>query len=205
MVAETGGSARPIEPRRSKRSQTVSLVLLCGAGATAVALARIDPSQREEDVLVYATPDACAAGRIRTEADCRRDYDIARQAYPDAAPRYPSPDACERHHGAGHCLPGESAGLREGGRTIPMMAGYVIGRRPEQDLPPQPVFDPAPQERASQGAGHAGGYCTGSGGRIVTASGGRSASARVASASVRPASFGGFGATGRSFASHGGG
>jgi uncharacterized protein YgiB involved in biofilm formation len=205
MGTGTGGGAHESEPRRAKRSQAVSLVLLCGAGVTAVALARIDPSQREEDVLVYATPEACAAGRIRTEADCRRDYAIARQAYPDTAPRYPSLDACERHHGAGHCLPGERAGLREGGLSIPMMAGYVIGRRPEQDLPPQPVFDHAPADESAHGAGHAGGYCTGSGARIVTASGGRSASARVASASLRPAAFGGFGATGRAFASHGGG
>ncbi|MER2269436.1 DUF1190 domain-containing protein [Methylobacterium oxalidis] len=193
-------TGEPEDWPRSKRSQTVSLVLLCGAGAAALGLGALDPSQREEDVLVYASAEACAAGRVRTEADCRRDYGIARAAYPAAAPRYGGERDCESHHGRSHCVTDAAAGLPPGGRYVPVMAGYLIGRRPEQELPPQPVFDHAPE---SGGHGGGSGYCTGSGGRIATASGGRSASARVSSAAVRPASFGGFGATGRSF-SHGG-
>ena len=74
--------------RSSKRSTTVALVLVAGAGATALALGRCDPSQREEDVLVYGGPDACIRGGIRTEADCRSTYATALAAYPEGAPRY---------------------------------------------------------------------------------------------------------------------
>ncbi|AWN41858.1 DUF1190 domain-containing protein [Methylobacterium durans] len=201
-MARQGGilTDRPEGWPGPKRSQTISLLLLCGAGAAAIGLGALDPSQREEDVLVYPSAEACAAGRIRTDADCRRDYATARAAYPSAAPRYSSEPACESHHGRGHCLADTAAGLAPGGRYLPVMAGYVIGRRAEQDLPPQPVFDHAP-EAAGHGGG--GGYCTGSGGRIATGSGGRSASARVSSAAVRPVSFGGFGATGRAHSSGG--
>ncbi|MEG9525030.1 MAG: DUF1190 domain-containing protein, partial [Hyphomicrobiales bacterium] len=55
-VGETGTE------RRSKRSATISLVLLAGAGAAALLLARRDPSQREEDALVYGNDGACIAG-----------------------------------------------------------------------------------------------------------------------------------------------
>lgn len=190
----------------------VTLVLVAGAGTTALVLGRIDPSQQEEDVLVYAGPDACVAGAIRTDADCRRDYAIARQAYLDAAPRYGTLGDCEAHHGSAHCVMGGTVAASATGRFVPMMAGYLVGRRADQNLTPQPIYDHRPAEatNAHSGYGGGGGYCTSWGGRVVTASGGISSSARVASAAVRPASFGGFGQTGRSVSafgasSHGGG
>ena len=190
--------------RPSKRSTTVALVLVAGAGATALALGRCDPSQREEDVLVYGDPDACIRGGLRTEADCRSAYAAVLSAYPEAAPRYPSRVDCEGHHGAGHCVDGTAVAASAAGSFVPILAGYAIGRRAEQALEPQPLYDHRPDRAgiASYGAG-GGGYCTSWGGRVVTGSGGASSSARVASAAVRPAAFGGFGATGRSFAAHG--
>lgn len=193
----------PIE-RPSKRSTTVALVLVAGAGATALALGRCDPSQREEDVLVYRDPEACIGGGLRTEADCRSAYATALAAYPDGAPRYPSLVDCEGHHGAGHCVEGTAVAASAAGRFVPILAGYAVGRLAEQALAPQPLYDHRPDQAgiASSGGG-GGGYCTSWGGRVVTGSGGASSSARVSSASVRPAAFGGFGATGRSFAAHG--
>ncbi|WP_245259346.1 DUF1190 domain-containing protein [Methylobacterium sp. 77] len=194
------------QPRRM-RSQTVTLVMLAGAGAAAIGLGHLDPSQNEEDVLVYANPDACIAGRIRSVADCRSEYLTAGGAYPESAPRYATLLDCEAHHGARHCLFGESVAASATGKFVPMMAGYVIGRRRSQELEPQPVYDHAPQERTASGTGagaSGGGYCTGWGGRIVTSSAGTSSSARVASSAVRKVAFGGFGSTGRSFSSHGG-
>ncbi|WP_375462418.1 DUF1190 domain-containing protein [uncultured Methylobacterium sp.] len=195
-------SSQPDPPR--KRSTTVTLVLVAGAGATALALGRCDPSQREEDVLVYLNPDACIAGGIRTEPECRSAYAGARAAYPEAAPRYESEAGCEAHHGAGHCLTGSVVAESATGRFVPILAGYVIGRRAEQDLDPQPVYDHAPNPSSAAYSGSGGGYCTSWGGRIVTAHGGASSSARVSSAAVRTASFGGFGGTGRGFSAHGG-
>lgn len=201
MSSQAEGSPNP-ERGRFKRSESVTLVLLAGAGAAAWGLARIDSSQREEDVLVYASPEACIAARLRTEADCRSQYATARLAYPGAAPRYETEAACRAHHGSGHCVPGESVGPQAAGRFVPVMAGYVVGRTPEQDLDPQPIYDHSPTGSGGHGGG-GGGYCTGWGGRVATAGSGSSV-ARVASSAVRPASFGGFGATGRGFAAHGG-
>ncbi|WP_244477892.1 MULTISPECIES: DUF1190 domain-containing protein [unclassified Methylobacterium] len=197
----------PVKPPRLMRSQTVTLVMLAGAGAAAFGLARLDPSQDEESVLVYANADACIAGTRRTEEDCRSEYLTARAAYPEVAPRYATVTDCEAHHGPSHCLPGDGVAVSAAGRFVPRMAGYVIGRRIDQNLPPQPIFDHAPNSEASHSgsAGHSGGagYCTSWGGRITTSSGGASSSARVASSAVRKVAYGGFGSTGRSFSSHG--
>lgn len=187
----------------SKRSQSVTLALLIGAGSTAWALSRIDPSQREEDVLIYPGPEACIAAWIRREDDCRREYAAARLAYPNVVPRYGTLAACEAHHGSGRCVPGESVSASAAGRFVPVMAGYVIGRTAEQELDPQPIYDHRPSDMAGGRSG-GGGYCTSWGGRVISAHGGSASVARVASSAVRPASFGGFGATGRGFASHGG-
>jgi uncharacterized protein YgiB involved in biofilm formation len=194
---------------RSKRSQTVSLVLVAGAGAAALGLGGIDPSQREEDVLVYADAAACTAEGIRPEDECRGEYAVARQAYPTAAPRYAGLIDCERHHGPGHCLSGSEVG---GGPSVearagylPRMAGYLIGRRASQGITPQPVFDHAPRAgHAAAAAGH-GGYCTGGGARILTGSGGRASAGRMRTAALHGTTFGGFGQTGRAFSasSHG--
>ncbi len=189
---EGGGSGR-------KRSQTVSLVLVAGAGMAALAIGKFDESQREEDVLVYAGPSECINDRVRDAASCQSEYETARQLYPDVAPRYADSSQCEAHHGAGHCLAGESVTAAAAGKYVPRMAGYMIGRRAGQSLQPQPVFEHQ-QREASHGSGH-GGYCTGSGARIVTGNGGRSSLARVSSASIRSSSFGGFGSTGHSFSS----
>ena len=199
---EASPGTSPPAPR-SKRSQTVSLVLVAGAGATALWLGALDPSQREEDVLVYPTPEACAAARIRSEGDCRREHGIAQAAYRTAAPRYATMSECERHHGFGHCTGGEVLGDDSArGKFVPLMSAYLIGRTAEQALEPQPLFDHEPEAGSSGSSSGHGGYCTGAGSRIVTSAGGRSSSARVSSSSVRTASFGGFSGTGRSVASH---
>jgi uncharacterized protein YgiB involved in biofilm formation len=203
MSSGTAASEGPASPK-TKRSQTVSLVLLATAGAAAVSLGAVDPSQREEDVLVYPNPEACIAGRIRPESECRSEYEIARRAYPEAAPRYSTRSDCEAHHGPGHCLSGETVSSTARGRHVPVMAGYLIGRSAAQGLTPQPVYDHAPNKAVQAHSGTtSGGYCTSSGSRITTSSGGSSSSARVSSVAVRPAAFGGFGNTGRSFFSHG--
>lgn len=187
-----------------KRSRTVSLVLLAGAGAAAFGFASIDPSQSEEEVRVYAGPSDCVSAGVRSATDCQGEYETARLLYPTAAPRYDSSSDCEAHHGPGHCVRGESVVESARGKHLPRMAGYVVGASADQALPPQPVFEHDQQEQAHSGghaAGFYGGYCTGSGARIVTSGGGRSSMARVSSAALRRTSFGGFGSTGRSFSS----
>jgi uncharacterized protein YgiB involved in biofilm formation len=205
-VGETGTE------RRSKRSATISLVLLAGAGAAALLLARRDPSQREEDALVYGNDGACIAGGVRPADECVTEYRAALDSYAASAPRYPTDADCERHHGPGGCTPrtGDTAG--DAASFVPLMAGYMIGRTAAQGLPAQPLYRHAPEEErpASGGAGgFASGYCTGAGGRVLTSGGGSvarvsSAVARTTTSTPRTVARGGFGGTGRAVSAFGG-
>jgi uncharacterized protein YgiB involved in biofilm formation len=197
----------PGAPRFSKRSQTVSLVLLVGAGAAAWGLSRVDPSQREEDALVYPTEEGCTAGHVRSVEECRDAFREARDLYPRIAPRYATSAECEAHHGASGCLAGGSLSPEAAGWFVPVMAGVMMGRTLAQGLPVQPLFPHRPEdERQAASGGSAGGYCTSSGGRVWASSGGSGTTARVSSAVARNRDSaarvvrGGLGSTGRSFA-----
>ncbi|MGU3538991.1 DUF1190 domain-containing protein [Methylobacterium sp. A54F] len=199
--------------RRTKRSATISLVLIAGAGAAALLLARRDPSQREEDALVYDTDGACIAGGVRPADECVSEYRTALDSYAASAPRYPTNADCERHHGPGGCTVG--TGDPPGGPAsfVPLMSGYMIGRTAAQGLPPQPLYRHAPEEErqsvAGSSAGFASGYCTGAGGRVFTTGGGSvarvsSAVARTTTSTPRTVARGGFGGTGRAVSALGG-
>ncbi|MCF4126181.1 DUF1190 domain-containing protein [Methylobacterium sp. SyP6R] len=196
----------PDPARRSKRSATISLVLVAGAGAAAFALARLDSSQRDEDVLVYGSLGACIAERVRSAQACTEAEAAARAAYAASAPRYETLADCERHHGPGGCVPGETVTAAAQGRFLPAMAAFMMGRTDEQDLPVQPLYAHAPQEeRHAHGGGYAGGYCTGSGARIFSAGGSSRAHvpasvARSTASTPRTIARGGFGGTGRAVA-----
>lgn len=191
--------------RRSKRSATISLVLVAGAGAAAFGLARLDSTQRDEDVLVYGSLGACIAERVRSAAACTQAEAAARAAYAASAPRYGTPAECERHHGRGGCVPGETVTPDAQGRFLPTMAAFMMGRTDEQDLPVQPLYAHAPEEQQAHGGGHASGFCTGSGGRVI-ATGGTSRThvpasvARSTASTPHTIARGGFGGTGRAVA-----
>lgn len=196
--------------RRTKRSATVSLVLLVGAGATALTLAHRDPSQREEDALVYGNDGECIAQGVRPADECIAEYRAALARYATSAPRYATMEDCERHHGPGGCT--AASDDPPGGATafVPLMAGYMIGRTASQDLPVQPLYRHAPEEDRGTYGGLAGGYCTGAGGRVYASSGGTitrvsSSVARTTPSTPRAVSRGGFGGTGRAVSAMGGG
>lgn len=196
---------------RSKRSATISLVLLAGAGAAALLLARRDPSQREEDALVYDTDSACIAGGVRPADACITAYRAALDSYAASTPRYPTDAECERHHGPGGCTPRTGDTPGDTPSFVPLMAGYMIGRTAAQGLPAQPLYRHAPEEErpASAGSGFASGYCTGAGGRVFTSGGGSvarvsSAVARTTTSTPRTVARGGFGGTGRAVSAFGG-
>jgi len=200
---ETG---RAGDARGFKRSETVTLVLLGGAGIAAVGLAKVDPSQRMEDIRIYPNAEACIAGHVRMEADCRADYDTARRTAAETAPTYPTKALCEEQHGVGECQADTGAGER----ARPLMAAYLVGITPAQKLDPQPLFRAVTtSEIRGVGAFTQLAYRTSWGCPVNPAAFGASSAARVPAASVRPALFGGFGATGRAICgdeeSHGGG
>jgi uncharacterized protein YgiB involved in biofilm formation len=198
------------ESRGLKRSETVTLILLAGAGAAAVALARIDPTQRMEDIRIYPNAEACSAGRVRTAEECRTDYAEALETYATAAPAYRTLDLCEAQHGVGQCRRQDAARQPLGDMFVPQMAAYAVGLTAAQKLEPQPLFRNADPQR-SLGLVSTSSYRTSWGCPIYPAADGASSAARVPAASVRRAVFGGFGGTGREVcgeseaALHGGG
>jgi uncharacterized protein YgiB involved in biofilm formation len=204
-------SARPA--RFSKRSATVSLVLVAGAGAAALALGRLDSSQREEEMLVYGSLGACIAQQVRSAEACIAAAKDAQSAYAATAPRYETEADCQRHHGRGGCVPGATVTEAAAGRTLPVMAAFMMGRTDEQAVPVQPLYPHAPEEeepgQAASGGGHAGGYCTASGGRVAYVGSGSGVHvaatiARTVATTPRTVSRGGFGGTGRSTMASGG-
>ncbi|WP_298959195.1 DUF1190 domain-containing protein [uncultured Methylobacterium sp.] len=203
-------------PSLSKRSQSVSLTLVAGAGIAAMALGRHDPSQREDDMLIYQTLVACRDAGLRSVADCDAADREAHRLYPGVAPRYPSLAACEAHHGCGGCLDGTAVSSDAAGRFVPSLSGFMLARRPDEDRPAQPLF-----RHADRGCGPARGgmvsshgYCTASGGRVWGPSDG-SGVAKVSSVLTRTVgsanaprvvASGGFGGTGHAVSGgHGGG
>jgi uncharacterized protein YgiB involved in biofilm formation len=216
-----GGSATGFAAaRRSKRSAAVSLVLVAGAGAAALTLGGLDPSQREEEALVYGTLGACIAQQLRGAEACIAAYTSAQETYAATAPRYETEADCQRHHGTGGCTPGAQVTEAARGRYLPVMAAFMMGRTDAQDLPVQPLYPHAPEEERDEAgtatAGHRGGYCTGAGGRVAYAGGAsrvhvpasvaRTASTTSTTTSTTPrtVSRGGFGGTGRATAFSGG-
>ncbi|MEH3144891.1 MAG: DUF1190 domain-containing protein [Methylobacterium frigidaeris] len=192
-------------PSSSKRSQTVSLVLVVGAGVAALALGRRDPSQREEDMLVYGSLDACLGQGLRSAGDCEAADGEARGLYPRLAPRYPSRGDCEAHHGCAGCTEGGGVSADAAGSFVPVLSGFMLARNPDQGAPVQPLFRHetrgcTPGSHAASGGGHS--YCTASGGRVWATGSGSGARVslgvtRSLAATPRTVSSGGFGSTGR--------
>lgn len=197
------GTRAVTEAERSatKRSQTVSTVLVAGAGLAALSLGGLTRTAPDKDVLVYSDAAACAAEGIRPAEECRSEYAIARAAYPSTAPHYETEIGCAGHHGSFRCL--SDAGAMDGRRFVPRMAGYMIGRTAAQGVTPEPVYD-----HAAGHGGHGGSYCTGSGSAVSTGTGRSASSGKLTSASSRGTgasrtAFGGFGGSGKSFSSFG--
>ncbi|ARO53614.1 hypothetical protein B2G69_05265 [Methylorubrum zatmanii] len=198
------GRRRPLEPAlavtspdtaASKRSQTVSTVLVASAGLAALGLGSLERTAPSKDVLIYVDAAACAADGIRPAEECRSDYATARAAYPSTAPHYESAAECEGHHGSSHCLPDPNTPPQ----SVPRMAGFLLGRRASDWVTPEPVYE----HRQGHG-GHHGSYCTGSGGKVSTGGGGHASSATLKPAAAKATQFGGFGSSGKSFSSFGG-
>lgn len=203
-----GAGEDPAERSRRKRSAAISLVLVTGAGAAALGLGWLDPSQKEEDALVYDSLAACIGQGLRTAEACTAEYRTALAAYATSAPRYATAEDCRAHHGPNGCAAGESVAADAAGFFVPVMAAYLIGRSLDQALPPQPLYRHEEAE-ATSGSGGGGGYCTSSGGRVFLARGGSATQvssrvARTTQTTPRIVSRGGFGGTGRAVAFSGG-
>jgi uncharacterized protein YgiB involved in biofilm formation len=200
-----------------KRSRLVSLVLLAGVGATAWTLGRVDPSQKEDEVVTFGNEAECAQVGGRTPEDCRAALAQAQAEHAKAAPRYEALADCETQHGAGRCEPGSRVGA--GSYFVPAMIGFMLARNLGQGLGARPLYGaglvppPPPPRQEPAGGGGGGGasrWTSGGSGAYRTASGtvvqspGAAGVARAPATVVRSApsqprivSRGGFGSTGR--------
>lgn len=106
------------KPRTSKRSRTASLVLM---GLAPLALTACD---QEQDALVYTDAEACTAGGMLSESECREAYASAKEDSDAKAPRYTSHADCVADFGEGQC----HTTPHSGGFFVPFMSGYLLAR-----------------------------------------------------------------------------
>lgn len=118
-----------------KRSKTLRLVLI---GSTPLMLAGCEPSRPG---YLYRDPASCIAAAVFDRSICQHEFELARAAHLQSAPRYRWRGDCETDFGAGRCEPAPyNTGL-----YMPLMAGYLVGREPPRD------------EQSGSGGGTAGG------------------------------------------------
>lgn len=168
-----------------KRSQSLSLLLLATVGASAFALAKRDPSQKEEDALVYRSEQQCVAAKVRTAEECRSAYQSALAAARTKAPRYVNRSDCEKHHGRDHCelSSGFSSGYASS-HYVPRLSAFMMGRNAAQNMPVQPLYRHEEEQGQQSHSGGHGSYCSSGGGRVYTSTA-AATTARVASATAR--------------------
>ncbi len=168
-----------------KKSRTIRLVLLGGAGLTLTACDEAPPA----DARFFADAKACSA--VYDEATCQKAFAESQAEFAAEAPVFAGKEACEAEFGAGNCETRQAAG--GGSFFMPMMMGYMLGNAFRQ-----PVFR-GPDNSAMMR----------SGGRVYdvgrfTGTTGRAAAFQPTQ--VTQVQRGGFGTTGSSFrASSGGG
>lgn len=102
-----------------KKSRTIRLVLLGGAGLTLAACDEAPPP----DARFFADVTACSA--VYDEATCRTAFAESQAEFAAEAPAFERKEACEAEFGAGNCETRESAS--GGSFFMPMMMGYMLG------------------------------------------------------------------------------
>jgi uncharacterized protein YgiB involved in biofilm formation len=129
-----------------KRSQVVSLVLLAGVGVAAVKLAERDPSQQEEDALIFTSAQACMESGLSTAIDCRAAAATAEDEAAKKAPRYLNQGQCERQHGS------ECRATTEPGVTVfvPPLAAFLMPPSVNQNFPVQPLYAEVGEKRSEE-------------------------------------------------------
>lgn len=171
--------------RRSKRVAT----LLAGGALVGASLTGCDPGQ--EEVRIYPSIEACAVER--TPAECEQTFQTAQREHLATAPKFRTNEECEAEMGEGACTVVQNQSGT--GVFMPLMMGYMLGRTLAA---PRPVY----VDRD--------GFARAPGGVLGRIPGGRTTLARgpigadVPRAAVTGTSRGGFGGTGRGFASGGG-
>jgi uncharacterized protein YgiB involved in biofilm formation len=102
-----------------KRSRTIRLVLMGGAGFALAACDQAPPP----DARFFVDTTACA--EVHDEATCRKALAESEATFAAEAPRYSRKEECEAEFGAGNCETRQSGSM--GSFFMPMMMGYMLG------------------------------------------------------------------------------
>lgn len=120
-----------------KRSNMLKYALL---GATAIVLvAFIARGRAKEDVLVYASVEACITAGQQDASVCEAEFAKAQKLHEEVAPRYVGANQCHSDYGYDRCYRQRSSSL-----WLPFMVGYMLAPRGGRGFySTQPLYRPS--------------------------------------------------------------
>ena len=121
-----------------KRSRSIGLVMM---GASAIALTACE--EQQVDAMVFESLQQCYADQALTRAQCDVEYETARTAHIQAAPKYTSLKACQSDFGAENCEQAAQRTTTGGSVFMPLMMGYMMGSMlggPRAGVASQPLY-----------------------------------------------------------------
>jgi uncharacterized protein YgiB involved in biofilm formation len=116
-----------------KRSKHIDLDLMrkgakkrsfCGPLAIGIAVTALASCSSQEEVKVASSPEECASTTELSLVECEAAYQKAQAEAERTGPKYNSSTQCESEFGNGQCVQS-----RSGGFFMPMMSGFMIGRK----------------------------------------------------------------------------
>ncbi len=105
-----------------KRSKSIGLVMM---GASAIALTACE--EQQVDAMVFESVQQCYADAELTREQCDAEYESARTAHVQAAPKYTSIEACQADFGPENCEQAPQRTTGGGSVFMPLMMGYMMG------------------------------------------------------------------------------
>ena len=115
-----------------KRSKALKLSLM---GASALTLVACDNSQ---EVGVFETIDQCVDKAGFTRDICEKNQKVAQSKHIQVSPKYTSLSDCETDFGSEKCEVAPQRTTSGGSVFMPMMMGYMMGRR--NSMMSQPLY-----------------------------------------------------------------
>jgi len=108
--------------RTFKRSKKAALIMMVPAAGLVIS----GCGEKPADVVVFNTPDECAA-YYNPPAECKAAFEEASAMHPKVAPRYANKAECEADFGPGQCETAPEQ-HQQGSFFMPMMMGFLAGQ-----------------------------------------------------------------------------
>ena len=91
-----------------------------------IALALVFSGESEEEVLTYASVEACISAGVQDDATCRTEFNKAKALHENVAPRYQTASTCQDEFGYDRCYRQRTS---TGSLWLPFMVGYMLAPR----------------------------------------------------------------------------